>query len=309
MKARYRLWIDDEMKRISKFLIEVNQTLPHEIHRSIRTLDHLAYWKGTEYRTILLYVRIVVFEKVLPVEHYRLFLKLACAVRICSTKAYAKCLPLARTLFNEYIEDCINLYGIDSITSNIHHLTHIVDDVENLGNLNTINSYKFENALFQMKSLLKQCNRPLEQLARRIKENEKNEDPFSFDAPTQYPKMSKSIVKDNGPVQFVFKQVEYKANAILIDNLKDQWVLLDDSTIVKYEFAFKCDRGFFIRGQPLKRTNNFFTHPFDSSYLDIFVSDGECSVSKDFNIGNIKAKLFCINSGNKFVYFPLMHTL
>lgn len=309
MKPRYRLWNDDEIDEISKLLTEVNRTLPHEIHRSIRTLDHLSYWKGTEFRTILLYVGIVVFEKVLPVDHYTLFLKLACAVRICSTDAYANYLPLARTLFNEYIEGCITLDGIDSITSNIHHLAHIVDDVEYLGNLNTINAYQFENALFQMKSLLKQCNRPLEQLARRLEENEKIEDPFSFDAPNPYPKMSKYFVRDDSTVQFAFKQIEYKANSVLIDNIKDQWILLDDNTIVKYEFAFKCDREYFIHGQPLMQTNNFFTHPFNSIYLDIFVSDGECAVSKAFNIKNIKAKLFCIISGNKLVYLPLLHTL
>lgn len=309
MKPRYRLWNDDEIESISKLLIEVNQTKPNEIHRSIRSLNHLPYWKGTEYRTILLYVGIVLFEKVLPKEHYILFLRLACAVRICSTNAYTEFLPLARTLFNEYIEGCINLDGIDSITSNIHHLAHVVDDVENLGNLDTLNAYQFENALFQMKSLLKQCNRPLEQLARRIGENEKLEDPFSFDAPSQYPKMSKYFERDDGPVRFLFKQIEYKANALLIDNFKDQWVLLHDNTIVKYEFAFKRDEGYFICGQPLKRTSNFFTHPFNSSYLDIFVSDGECSDSKCFNIKNVKGKLFCIISENKLVYLPLLHTI
>lgn len=294
MKPRYRLWNDDEIKRVSKLLIEVNRTLPHEIHRSIRTLNHLPYWKGTEYRTILLYVGIVVFKKVLPIDQYTQFLKLSCAVRICSTNAYVNYLPLARTLFNEYIEGCINLDGIDTITSNIHHLSHIVDDVENLGNLDTINAYQFENALFQMKSLLKQCNKPLEQLARRIEENKKIENPFSFEAHSQFPKMSKSFVTAERPGKVVFKQIEYKANFHLIGNFKDQWVLLIDNTIVKYEYAFKYEREYFIRGQALIRKINFFTHPFDSSYLDIFVSDGECSGSKSINIKNIKAKLFCI---------------
>lgn len=309
MKPRFRLWNDDEIERISKLLVKVNETKPHEIHRSIRTLGHLAYWKGTEYRTILLYVGIVVFKKVLPLEHYTSFLKLACAARICNTNAYGKYLPLARILFNEYIEECINLDGMDCVTSNIHHLSHIVDDVENLGNLESINAYAFENTLFQMKSVLKQCNRPLEQFARRERENEIIRDPFSFDAPSQYPKMSKYFEIDNGSARFAFKHVEYKDSALLIDNFKNQWVLLNDDKIVKYEFAFKCDQGNFIRGQPLKRTSNFFTQPFNSKYLDIFVSDGECSDLENFNIINIKAKLFCIMSENMLVYLPLLHTL
>lgn len=306
VKPRYRLWDDNAIERISKLFTEINKTLPREIHRYIRPLEHLAYWKGTEYRSILLYVGIVLFRTVLPIDHYTLFLRIACAVRICSIDAYQKYLPLARILFNEYIEGCINLDGIDTITSNIHHLAHVVDDVENLGNLNTINAYQFENALFQMKSVLKQCNKPLQQLARRIEENKKIEIPFSFDA-SQFPKMSKRIVNDDG--QMVFKQMEYKADVLLTDNFKDQWILLTDNTIIKFQLAFKLGQKYFIRGQPLKKTDDFFTHPFDSRNLDIFASNGECSTSRDFEIENIKAKLFCIISENNFVYLPLLHTL
>lgn len=286
-------------------MIKVNQTLPREIHRSIRRLDHLAHWKGTEYRTILLYVGIVVFKKILPLDRYTSFLKLACAVRICSTNIYGKYLPLARTLFHEYIEECISFDGADTVTSNIHHLAYVVDDVNNLGNLETINAYAFENALFQLKSLLKQCNRPLEQLARRIEENERVQEPFSFDVPDQYPKMSKYFKLNNDPDRVAFKQIEYKANALLIDNFKDPWVLLNDNRIVKYEFAFKCDQDIFIRGRPLKQTSNFFTQPFNSKYLDIFASNAE-----NFNVTDIKAKLFCImHAENMFDYVPLLHTL
>lgn len=113
-------------------------------------------------------------------------MKLACAVRICSKRAYVESLDLARVLFTEYIEGYIDLYGTDSVTSNIRHLSHIVDDVETLGDLSTINAYEFENALYHMKMVLKQCNRPLEQLARRISENEKLQVPFSFDFITPY---------------------------------------------------------------------------------------------------------------------------
>lgn len=289
-------------------MVKINETLPKEIHRSIRSLHHLAIWKGTEFRTVLLYAGFVVFKSVLPSKRYTLFLKLACAIRICSTDAYRSYWPLARTLLNEYIEEHISEIGLDSITSNIHHLSHIVDDIEHLGNLESINTYAFENQLFQMKSVIKQCNKSLEQLARRIKENEIIQKPFSFNVHSQYPKLSKQFQIENEPDRFTFKQIEYKENTILIDDLKNQWVLLNDNTIVKYEYAFISNREYFICGQPLKRTTDFFTEVFNSSYLDIFESDGECDESKNINIKNIKFKLFCIKSDDMFVYFPLLHT-
>lgn len=159
--TQQKIWISDILKRL-------NKQLPSEIHRALRPLKDISFWKGTEFRTVLLYVGMVVFKNFLSEEIYEHFLLLCCAVTICSSDEYKPFLPKAREMFAEYVEDQIYLYGEHSISSNFHNLIHVVDDVERFGNLNKISTYEFENSLGHIKSKLKLYNKPLEQIARRM---------------------------------------------------------------------------------------------------------------------------------------------
>lgn len=89
--------------------------MPTDIHRSVRSLNLFKFWKGTEFRSLLLYVGIVVLKPVLRKEEYEHFLKLFCAVTICSNDKYLMHIDIAENLFNQYIEEFIDLYGLDSI--------------------------------------------------------------------------------------------------------------------------------------------------------------------------------------------------
>lgn len=252
-----------------------------------------------------MYAGMVILKDFVPMDEYELFLKLVCAVTICSTKTYAPYLPLARELFIEYINGYIDIYGLDSVTSNIHNLSHVVDDVEYLGDLSTISAYKFENSLHLIKLLLKQCNRPLEQLVRRL--NERSLQEFSSCNKTFIPQLTRQFVNDN---EIRFGQIEYEINIALRNNVKDKWVLLDNNDILCFEFAIKKDNEYFIHGKKLNVTEIFFTKPFNSKYLNICSSCGNRStLVHSVPIKMIKAKLFCIPCGEKFVFIPLIHTL
>lgn len=111
VSAQTRLWSEHMIDEISNVLLTYNTTRPKEIHRKIRSLKVMHCFKGTEFRTIMMYVGIVLFKDYLPTEEYDLFLKLFCAVTLCSTKAYSHKLGRARELFDEFIEGHINIYG------------------------------------------------------------------------------------------------------------------------------------------------------------------------------------------------------
>lgn len=57
-------WSKSLVSLASRLFLECQQNKPTDIHRAIRTLDYLRHWKGTEYRTILLYIGMVVFKEV-----------------------------------------------------------------------------------------------------------------------------------------------------------------------------------------------------------------------------------------------------
>lgn len=279
LKSIPRLWSDNVIDEISGVMLRFNQTMPVEIHRKIRSLRHIHFFKATEFRTIMLYVGIVVLKDFLPKNEYDLFLKLFCAVSICTSKKYVTYLPLARTLFIEYIEGHISTYGIESITSNIHNLNHVVDDVLLFGELNAFNAYEFENCLHSIKLLLKQCDKPLEQLSRRIYEiSATNRQICENSQVLSFPKALEPFTCVNG--SRAYRKFIIKPNVIISNNVKNQWIMLDDEnqTIVRFEYGFKRDNEYMFCGHRLSSVSkeNFFTRPFNSQYLNIFSYEDKC---------------------------------
>lgn len=122
-----------QLDMISESLERCNESKPQELHRAIRNLKFLKFWKGIEYRTVLLYVGAVVLKDVLAVDVYEHFLMLCCAVTILSCKEYLKYIQVAEKLLENYIFIYKRIYGSDSISSNIHNLSHVVEEVKKFG--------------------------------------------------------------------------------------------------------------------------------------------------------------------------------
>lgn len=265
---------------ISKHLMKCNDTKPSELHRSVRHIEQYKYWKATEFRTFLLYIGVVALKNRVDDLEYKMFLKLHCAVTICSTEKYKQCLPLARTLFIEFIENHIDLYGESSITMNIHNTSHVVDDVQMFGPLNRISAYEFENHLHTLKLQLKQCNRPLQQIARRVIESKKTAKKVDiFEKVDNFTKLRKSFKLDDGSLAYRYFQYNVTENNLIV-------------------------------GSPLKTIHNFFEKiPFDSMNLNIFCSDGVQLDSRYYELNTIKAKMFSLPYESKWVFIPLLHSL
>lgn len=270
----------NDINRLSELLLECNKLMPKELHRAVRSIKYLTYWKGLEYRTFLLYLGMVVLKDILSEDIYLHFLKLVCAVTICSCKEYEENLDLANILFREYVEEYITLYGVDSISSNVHNLIHIVPDVKKFGILNSISTYPFENCLGQIKNLLRQGNLPLEQVARRMVEREVLVDPEI--TMSKYPLINEKSKK------------------------KDRCFMTIDHEII--EIVSQTDNSLII-GKSVKDLRNFFVQPFSSSNINIFVATGEKNDPKPYQITSIKCKMISLPYHNKQVFMPLLHTL
>lgn len=175
-------WKPSDIGQINIKLNSFISHRPREIHRTIRNLDVLKFWKGTEFRTFLLYYGMVALRDHLSEEVYYHYITLVCAVTIFYTDSYHLYREKAAEWLNRYIEGCVNIYGIHSITSNLHNLTHVFNDVKLFGSLQNLSTYPFENHLNFLKRRLKQPNLPLEQITRRLVELSKDyDDLYSFD--------------------------------------------------------------------------------------------------------------------------------
>lgn len=309
-KGYKRKWNKVLVEKISSLLCECNPFMPSDIHRSIRALKNVKYWKGLEFRTVLLYVGIVVLKEALNEDEYIHFLILSCAARLCSCSFYRKYLNAANIMFRTYVQKYIELYGSDTISSNVHNLLHIVDDLRQIddGNLETISTYKFENSLRMLGLKLKSCNLPLEQIARRITEANQVEKSCELEH-EQFSPYVQSDFEYEGLT--AYKKCFIKPDVMLSANkYGDQWFQTRSNEIVKMKCAIKCGNDFKIVGNQLKSKIDFFSTPIKSEILDIFTSNGDLEVQCcQYNLNEIKAKLICLKYDHNIVTMPLLHCL
>lgn len=278
----------------------VNVSLPKEIHRRMRAIDCLSYWKGTEWRSFLNYVGVVVLKDILDVTLYNHFLLLFTAVTICSSDMYASMRPIAQALFEKFIEEFKIIYGEQYITSNIHNLEHVVGDVNRFGSLNTISAYPFESYLFQIKNLLRQGNFCLEQVINRMQEKKVQQTNGSNQL------FMPKLVKRKG-----FIECEVREGLFINNTFRNAWFLTKNLEIVKMiDIRMNANSNIIIYGCPVKKYTNFFEIPIKSSFLYIFLSDLCVNNSRPYTISDILCKYVTVPYKNdKIVFLPLLHTL
>lgn len=302
-------WEKKDISAVNSLLTNCKNNMPTDIHRSIRNLDCIRFWKGTEFRTFLMYLGIVILKKVLRKEEYEHFRKLFCAVTICSNDRYLKRLIAAKECFEEYIEEYTGLYGMHAISSNVHNLSHVVEDVKRFGNLTKIDSYPFENALYGLKLKVRTCNKPLEQICRRIIEfdsgknvvgNEKNEN--------NEPEL-KYFSENKITKELFYSYVSFSSSFLSTKKFGDSWFLTKDGKVAQFHHARKSNGNIFVNGSCMNELEIFFEDPFDSKFINIYCAKNEKLPAIDYAYENIKCKLMCIHNENDLVFIPILHTL
>lgn len=304
-----------DIEQISRLLSCANKYMPNEFHRAVRELDTLRFWKGVEFRTFLLYLGPVILKNFLHESVYQHFLILCCGVTICTTSVYEPFIDIADSLFRDYVESYIHLYGIDSIGSNVHNLIHIVEDVKRFGPLPNISAYPFENALCRIKRLLRHGNLPLSQIAKRLVEQT-----FTNNLVLRYSENEYKLIAEKENVEEnhklpdcgkVYESVRIEGEYCIKPDSKNKWFMTADNKIVAMINAKIYNGQIHIYGYPLKKCFDFWEHPFKSSFLNIYLSSGKFENAELFNVEKhrIKAKMICLPYNGNFVYFPLLHSL
>ncbi|XP_058128338.1 uncharacterized protein LOC131291482 [Anopheles ziemanni] len=140
-----RKWDQTQSELITQALQTIK--LPSEIHRKLRTLKYVNFWKGSEYASFLHYASIVLLKEHLEDNVYEHFLLFFCSVTLFFSSVYQLYWPVAGEMMKKFVEDYASIYGERYISSNVHNLQHILEEVEHFGPLNTISTYPFENKL------------------------------------------------------------------------------------------------------------------------------------------------------------------
>lgn len=296
--------------------------LPKELHRNIRGLDCLSFWKALEYRNFLLYYGIVILKGVLRADVYEHFLILFCAITICSTDQYKRFYDVATKLLKYFVDQYCIIYGEHYLTSRVHNLIHLTEDVQNLGNLTKFSAYPFESKLYEIKNMLRSGNKPLAQIANRLIEIQKAHYDVQKDVKSEnYPQLK--YVTSNSYLNHVIKDNSMAIYKMLIledvcfgGREENCWMLTKNNRVVRVNAFCKLNEEVIFSGTEMKNCSDFFKTPIDSSKLNIYCvnistvhSNDLMSSETTFELSDIKCKLVRVSYSDHIVFIPLLHTL
>lgn len=319
-------WSSDDIRIVSEYLVKTK--MPNEIVRQPRGLDEIAFWKGAEYRTFLLYCSLAIVNDLFPSkgisEH---FLNFYCAIVICSRHDQPRQnYSIAREMLADFLNGVKKLYGKDLFSSNMHNLCHLVDDVERFGPLDTFSAYSFESKLFTIKRLIRSGNLPLSQVARRVSEMQQTvkkrdikREKFlrkyhvaNNDLPSNLLSFMENMECD------LYGCVQLSSFRLDCDSDADRWILQPNFKIFRVEYVIRClsDGRICFYGRNLQKTTDYFIKPVKSSSLQIYASDLELeTLSEIIPIDRVYCKMVKIsqsvhsNSNKSSIFIPLIHTL
>lgn len=307
VKKLIDLWLHGPLTvRLTKFNIQqINESLyiaeksrPTEINRLIRKIDQYKMWKGTEFRTFLLYTGPVILKNIVKCEVYENFMLLSCAIRIlCDTNKCQNLIDLTSKMLSEFVLSFNRVYGTCYISYNVHNLIHLSNDAAKFGTLDNFSAFTFESHMFQIKRLIRKGNFQLQQVINRVTEKYLNDSVIYVNPDINYPKFSKKL-----------KGSENKYSKLILhtftlqNNNRNKWFLHNETKeIYMFISAIRVNESEAkIECKKITNIENFFVEPLNSTYIEIFYSkNGNNMYETELSSINLNiSKLFVIDNLN-----------
>ncbi|KYM98543.1 hypothetical protein ALC62_10742 [Cyphomyrmex costatus] len=313
--SRYKLPRDVVFK-IDSFSNFLKSFFPSDFARKPRRLSDWKYYKGTEYRRLLLYDGFLIF-RFMPREVYENFLLFACAIRILVDPVLVKDYAVdADKLLKLFVKHSSKIYGQTFVVYNVHHLIHIVADCELHGHLEEFSAFKYESFLGHMKDFLHAPGKTLSQIVCRVIEKAAKLR-FSY-----FTKIQLLFEKchNNGPT-LNCRGEQY--NKIRTPDKKfclksaDAYCLTKNNEILKIENIIKCNDGTYLIGRKFEIKSDLFSYPFPSSCINIYIVSNLGSLHR-WCLDDIKKKVVLLPLPekdrddnwivSKNVCFPMPHS-
>ena len=118
---------------------------PSNVRRLPRTFASRAFWKGSEWRNMLLFYGPFILKDVMDKKYYDHFLLLSEAIYLLIQKRVTHLeVYQARKKLKEFVKRFEKLYGLKNMSFNLHQLLHACDCVGDWGPLWAYSLYYFE---------------------------------------------------------------------------------------------------------------------------------------------------------------------
>lgn len=268
--------------QISNQLTQFGKCLPKEFGRKPRPLSEIVYWKATQFRFFILYA-VHTLKPFISDEKYYHLLLLSVSIRLLSDTENCKSnIDVAQNIIDEFVTLYPRLYGLKHVNYNVHSLLHLPSYVKLYGPLQSFTAYKFENHMQELKRLIKNPHKILQQLENRLCEREylnKQISEFKISSTDWFPGSVNSRA-------FIFDSFSFAANS------RDCYcVVCEDNDLfyIKIERINMVEQK--IYGQRYVITQDFFINPVRSSSMEIVLAHELPSPNEYFLFSQIKYKL------------------
>lgn len=317
MKKLLKIWFGKKplfpnhvKSTISNKMLYLNQFLPSNFQRQIRSLDHFAVYKGSELRNFLLFYGAFVLKNSLPlylVKHYNHFLKLHVAIKIlCCPDCCITYNKLANMLLVDFVAEYAVIYGSNMVNHNVHMLIHLANEVLYFkGPLDSFSSFSFESYMHPFKKLLAAHKHPLIEFANRLFEMNSLTNIDVRTPNTLQVELKKPVNESES--ENIYTELLY--HGYILNNCeRNKYVLTDEKKIYEIINFRKEDQEIFVIGKQYMIKTDFYSHPISSSKLNVFQCQNMTSNVERIKVSQLERKLFAMvekESPSIKIFFPL----
>jgi len=259
----------------SKRVEECRKFVPCEFPRKLEPLEHVGSWKATTLRMVKLYLGPVLFKNLIRNDLYDHYLLFHTSMRLLSDPSRCSqpdIIIYCQELLVKFVQECIDLFGLQFITSNVHHLIHLPLDVLRFGPLDSFAAYCFENLLQILKNLVRKSNKPLQQIVKRIGEIEVHqmliETPDRV-SPLSNPHNKGPLLNGINPSVYQYKNLFFN-NTKLGISLPNNCVFLTGNRVILIENIIDFNTQILLIGRQFLKQSDFFNSPLPSHKLNCF---------------------------------------
>lgn len=276
------------INEISDRFINFKTFMPRDFQRRPRSLNEIDNFKATEFRTIMLYTGPVALKNVLPEKYYIHFLYFHCAmfILLSANADDPEWNALARRLLTKFILQCRVVYDSNFMVYNVHGLSHIHEDALNFGQLDNISAFGFENFMQQLKKMTRTKTFYLQQVAKRIVENEKC-----------------NVIKR----ELDEKRENFQANKIIVNSC---YSLNSGQIIIVRRITYNRFKNVkIVHYETFSNKKSLYEKPISSCKLGIFILGNEMKKTCELNCLQIAHRCILLPFKENFVCFPLLHDI
>ena len=235
---------------------------------------------------------------------YSNFLLLSTAISILVSPQHHSLVDYAGQLLKSFVAHFGELYGTDQIVYNVHCLVHLADEVNRHGCLDTFSAFPYENYLGKIKKLVRKPEFQLAQLVRRLSEVQARKLDVDADITLKREHFVGPIVVGMG-VQGQYGEMRCERWTVKLSTGDNIFLVGEKVCLVKN--IIQNDNGVFIVYTEFSQQSPFYTYPFNSDRINIFVVNHASDELKSVEVSALRQKCVALPYRDGFVAIPLLH--